>query len=97
MMSYMGQLTIYLPDEVEKRYRRNAKRAKKTISAYIASLEKTAEPKDANGHPLAIRELFGSVPDFEVPPRDRTPPRIPDLEPALPARQRRVRRTAKGR
>ena len=93
-MSYMGQLTIYLPDEVEKRVRRNAKRARKSVSAYLASLEKKSEPLDANGHPLAIRELFGSAPDFKLPPRDRTPPRIPDLEPALPARQRRVRRAA---
>ncbi len=34
----MAQLTIYLPDEIEKKVRLEARRAKKSVSAYIADL-----------------------------------------------------------
>ncbi|MBL8950100.1 MAG: hypothetical protein JNK82_04945 [Myxococcaceae bacterium] len=92
----MGQLTIYLPDEVEARYRRDAKRAKKTISAYIASLGKRydEEPKDKNGYPLSYRELVGSIPGFDkiIAALPNDPPEIPDLTPLVPARHRRVQR-----
>jgi hypothetical protein len=34
----MGQLTLYIPDELEKELKRAAKRAKKSVSAYVAEL-----------------------------------------------------------
>jgi len=97
MMSYMGQLTIYLPDEIEKTVRREAKRARKTVSAYITSLAKHEEPRDKNGYPIGYFELFGSMPGFEVPPRDRTPPEIPNLDSITPGRHGRVRAVRQGR
>lgn len=37
----MAQLTFYLPESVEKELRRAAKRAKKSLSAYLAELAGT--------------------------------------------------------
>jgi hypothetical protein len=34
----MAQLTLYVPDEIEKELRRAAKRAKKSLSAYVVEL-----------------------------------------------------------
>lgn len=34
----MAQLTIYLPDELEQRVRKEAKRSKKSLSAFMAEL-----------------------------------------------------------
>jgi hypothetical protein len=34
----MAQITIYLPDEIEKKVKDEAKRARQSVSAYITSL-----------------------------------------------------------
>ena len=96
-MSYMGQLTIYLPEEIERSVKRNARRAKKSVSAYIASLEKNESPRrrGKNGHPAELWELFGSMPDFKLPPDP--PPEVLDLGPAFSSRQRRLRRRSQRR
>ena len=93
----MGQLSIYLPDEVEKRLRRNAKRARKSVSAYIAQLETSAPQRETvgAGHPAYILELCGSIPGLKAPPDQL--PEIPDLGPALPDRHGRVRRVSRKR
>lgn len=97
-MSYMGQLTIYLPDDLEKNVRRNARRARKTVSAYIASLAKHEEPKDKNGYPIGFWDAFaGGCPGLKeaIPPRDQTPPEIPVFASTIPDRHRRVRRRSR--
>lgn len=94
-MSYMGQVTIYLPDEVERRFRLQVKRRKTTLSAYIASLG--AEQKvDAKGWPEGYADLFGSLKGKLVAPAD-PPPEAPTLGSALPARYQRVRRVSRRR
>ena len=96
MVSYMGQLTIYLPDEVEKRVRREVRRRKTTVSAYIARLA-DGDRRDAKGWPEGYEELFGSCKDDPLIIPEADIPRIPRLGPQVPARQRRLRRVPKRR
>jgi hypothetical protein len=71
----MAQLTIYLPDEVEKQVRQDARRAKKSVSAFIADL---ATRKESRGSDAAwakrVAELYGSwvgpFPQIDDPPPD---------------------------
>ena len=93
----MGQLSIYLPDDVEKQLRRHAKRARKSVSAYIAHLESAGAEGEINstGHPLDVLELFGSIPDLKAP-ADALP-EVPSLGTSLPDRHRRVRRVSRRR
>lgn len=75
----MAQLTIYLPDEVEKTVRKEARRAKKSVSAYIADL---ATKKDGRLSDAAwareIAKLYGSwvgpFPELDDPPPDEPEP-----------------------
>jgi hypothetical protein len=76
----MAQVTIYLPKEVEKELRAGAKRAKKSLSAYIVDLAMERQhPRKKKGWPKELLDLFGSWEgDFPVP--ERPPPRdVPDL------------------
>lgn len=58
----MSQVTIYLSKEVEAKARREARKARKTLSAYISSrLEPPAQK------PSALARLYGSMPDLVVP------------------------------
>src|SRR5437588_12891176 len=99
MVSYMGQITIYLPDEIEKRVRRQARRAKKSVSAYIVSLEKRERPqkRDKNGYTDDFTALFGSTrgTGFKLPPDE--PPEVPVLGASISRRQRRLHRDARRR
>lgn len=54
----MAQVTIYLPEPVERAVRREARRAKKSVSAYLADLAraKVAQPR----WPAGFERLFGS-------------------------------------
>lgn len=54
----MAQVTIYLPDGVERAVRREAKRARKSVSAYLADLAR-AKVAPA-GWPEGFERLFGS-------------------------------------
>jgi hypothetical protein len=54
----MAQVTLYLPDELEKTLRRGARRAKKSLSAYVAELAgKSAQPQ---AWPEAFLKTFGA-------------------------------------
>lgn len=68
----MGQLTIYLPDATEKQVKAAARRAKKTVSAYIAELAVRKEARE--GWPKGYERVFGSwegeAPDIEDAPPD---------------------------
>ncbi len=57
----MAQLTIYLPDAVEKKARRAAKTDGKSISRWIA--DRLVEKLD-NTLPKAVLDAAGAIPDF---------------------------------
>lgn len=61
----MGQITIYLDDENERRVKEAAKRAGIPVSRWVAQL---VEEKACTSWPDAVRELAGAWPD------------LPDLE-----------------
>lgn len=57
----MAQLTIYLPDDVEKEVRRSARREHKTVSAYLADLARKKQgPKGKSRWNQALSRLAGS-------------------------------------
>lgn len=60
----MSQITIYLSAEVEKRARSDARRAKKSLSAYIATL---VEPKPRAQASVRAKEIIGSARHFTLP------------------------------
>ncbi len=93
----MGQLSIYLPDDVERRVRLSARRARLSVSGYIATLElqRVRTGVDAKGHPDDVKALFGALRELLAPADP--PPEVPALAPALPPRHRRVRRVPAGR
>jgi hypothetical protein len=54
----MAQVTIYLPDELERRVKQAARKAHKSVSAYIAEL---ASKTMAQGRwPEGFADLYGS-------------------------------------
>ena len=57
----MAQMTIYLPDAVEKKARRAAKADGKSVSRWIA--ERLVEKLD-DTLPRAVLDAAGSMPDF---------------------------------
>jgi hypothetical protein len=71
----MAQLTIYLPDEVEKKVRQDARRAKKSVSAFIADLatKKEARLTDA-AWAREVAKIYGSwvgpFTEIDDPPPD---------------------------
>ncbi len=54
----MAQVTLYFPDELEKQLRRAAKRAKKSLSAYVVDL--TKERIAPARWPKALLDTYGS-------------------------------------
>lgn len=71
----MAQLTIYLPDDVEKDLRRRARVAKKSLSAYVVDLARG--PKRKSGWPKNFAKLAGSW-EGEFPIPDDPPPDEPE-------------------
>jgi len=72
----MPQVTIYLPDELADRLRRDAKKAGTSLSAYIARL---ASPRPVRGRwPPDFDKLYGSwqgeFPDVDELPADEREP-----------------------
>lgn len=71
----MAQLTIYLPDEIEKKVRLEARRAKKSVSAFIADLATKKEPQVSDAAwAREVARLYGSwvgpFPELDDPPPD---------------------------
>ena len=70
----MGQLTIYLPDATEKAVKAAARRAKKTVSAYLADLAAggaRARAKWPKGYAAVLGSWEGSFPEpADAPPDD---------------------------
>lgn len=71
----MPQLTIYLPDDLDKMLRREAKKAHKSVSAFVADLARRwARRSDWERR---LRDLAGSwegdFPEIEDLPADEPP------------------------
>jgi hypothetical protein len=64
----MSQVTIYLPDELEKELRAGARKAGKSLSAYVADLA-TRRKARPNKWSREFLSTFGSWEgDFKEPP-----------------------------
>ncbi len=73
----MSQLTIYLPEPVLQKARREAKRRGQSVSAYVAQLLSAGELKDA-GWSKAFLATYGAwkgdFPEIEdLPAEEREP------------------------
>jgi hypothetical protein len=63
----MGQVTIYLPDDVEAALRSEAKRTRKSMSAVV--VEKVKPPDQPSDYQAALDRLYGSWKgEFPEPP-----------------------------
>lgn len=91
----MGQLTIYLPADIERVFRREVRRKKTTMSAYIASLGR-ADGTGKNGWPEGFSDLFGSLKGILKAPAD-PPPEAPSFAPSIPDGHQRVHRVSRRR
>jgi len=59
--SYMAQITIYLPDALEKKARKTAKAQGKSVSRWVANqIERNLEDR----WPQAVIDAAGAIPDF---------------------------------
>jgi hypothetical protein len=72
----MAQVTIYVPDEIAARIRRDARKAGQSVSAFIVSL--TSPRRARGGWPRGFEKLYGSwegeFPEIDdPPPGDRDP------------------------
>lgn len=67
----MAQITIYVPDDVARRLRQAARRAKKSLSAYLTELASgRLEPR---AWPKSFLELEGSCRGTLKAPQDLPP------------------------
>jgi len=66
----MGQITIYLDDEHERRLRKAAEESGQPVSRWVAVL---IEEKTRNRWPQAVIDLAGEWPDFPTPEQLREP------------------------
>ena len=69
----MAQITLYLPDDVAERVRREAKRAGKSLSAYMAEL--ATGGKAPARWPAGFSRLYGSC---DLPAIEDAPPDEPE-------------------
>jgi hypothetical protein len=74
----MAQVTLYLPDKIAGRIKREAKRAHKSVSAYVTDLA-TKQVTPAQW-PDGFSRLFGSwegdFPEIDDLPSDADPDRL---------------------
>jgi hypothetical protein len=68
----MAQVTIYLPDELAERLRREAKKAGTSLSGYIASIA-NRKPGRTGRWPVGFEKLYGSW-EGEFPEIEELPP-----------------------
>jgi hypothetical protein len=81
----MAQLTIYLPDDLERALRKRAKRSGQSLSSVVADLARREFRPD--GWPSEFEDLFGSW-EGELPEPDDPPPDEVAFEVREPARRR---------
>lgn len=72
----MGQLTIYLPDATEKSVKDAARRAKKSVSAYLAGLagRKLPPARWPKNYAKVLGSWEGRFPELDDPPPDDVVP-----------------------
>lgn len=58
--SYMAQLTLYIPDDVATRLRRDARRAHKSLSAFVVERLVDTKDGDTGARQRKLRALYGS-------------------------------------
>jgi len=71
----VAQITIYVPDDVARRLKREARQAKKSLSQYLTEL--ASGKKARTGWPAGFFELQGSCRGALELPED-PPPEEPD-------------------
>ncbi len=71
----MAQVTIYLPDDLEKKVRQEARRARKSLSAYMADMAAGRLQKRSQW-PRGFTELFGSWEGEFSSPGDAPPDEV---------------------
>ena len=74
ILGNVAQITLYVPDAIAKKLRADARRAKKSLSAYVTEL---AAGRRESGFPKWFLELEGSCKGTLVTPDD-PPPDEPD-------------------
>jgi hypothetical protein len=75
ILGNVAQITLYVPDAVARKLRADARRAKKSLSAYVSEL---AGGRRERSFPKWFFELAGSCRGTLVVPDD-APPDEPDL------------------
>ncbi len=75
-LEHMSQLTIYLPDELAASLRRDAKKAGKSLSAYMAELA-TRRGRGKAVWPQEFNRLYGACRGELVEPEDPPPDELP--------------------
>jgi hypothetical protein len=70
ILANVAQITLYVPDAVAKKLRADARRAKKSLSAYVTEL---AAGRRESGFPKWFLELEGSCRGTFVAPDDPPP------------------------
>ena len=70
ILANVAQITLYVPDVVAKKLRADARRAKKSLSAYVSEL---AAGRRERGFPKWFLELEGSCKGTLVVPDDSPP------------------------
>lgn len=74
----MGQLNVYVPKELEKKIRKEAKQKGKSVSAFVLdALREKIEPRTWSAPFLAMLEKGGLSEDFpndieDLPPEERS-------------------------
>jgi hypothetical protein len=74
ILGYVAQITLYVPDPIARKLRADARRAKKSLSAYVSEL---AGGRRERSFPKWFLELAGTCRGTLVVPDD-PPPDEPD-------------------
>ena len=70
ILGNVAQITLYVPDDIARRLRADARRAKKSLSAYVSDL---AAGKRERGFPKWFLALEGSADGTLIGPDDPPP------------------------
>ena len=70
ILANVAQITLYVPDAIAKKLRADARRAKKSLSAYVTEL---AAGRRSSGFPKWFLELDGGCKGTLVTPDDPPP------------------------
>lgn len=74
ILGYVAQVTFYVPDDLARRLRRDARRAGKSLSAYLTQL--LADDGTGRGWPEGFFDLWGSCRGSLKRPDDPPPEEV---------------------